>query len=215
MAALGVFLVLAVVLTGLSAYLFRRKALQSRELAWRQFLLPQNPDVVTLDPNTAHSELVLSEDFRKVTWESARPKLPENPDRFSYWRCVLGREGFREGRHCWEVEVEGKVGGDSWWGVGVARESVERKDKVYVSPATGIWALWHSKGQFAALTSPPTPLFPLPRRIWVCLDCTQGLVTFINAHSGGEIFTFPPASFNGDIIRPWFWALAQGAKASL
>ncbi|KAM6106996.1 butyrophilin subfamily 1 member A1-like isoform 3-T3 [Phoenicopterus ruber ruber] len=206
MAALGVFLVLAVVLTGLSAYLFRRKALQSRELAWRQFLLPENPDVVTLDANTAHSQLVLSEHLRRVRWESAGQDLPDTPERFRNWCSVLGREGFREGRHCWEVEVEGKVGDDSSWAVGVARESVERKENRDLSPDGGIWGLKHYYGQFTSLTSLPTPLSGslLPRRIWVCLDCTQGLVTFINAHSGGEIFTFPPASFNGDIIRPWF-----------
>ncbi|KAM6106994.1 butyrophilin subfamily 1 member A1-like isoform 1-T1 [Phoenicopterus ruber ruber] len=234
MAGLGLFLVLSVVLTGLSAYLFRRKALQSRELAkrdaalkkqtaavgeqaallgkrdaalaWRQFLLPENPDVVTLDANTAHSQLVLSEHLRRVRWESAGQDLPDTPERFRNWCSVLGREGFREGRHCWEVEVEGKVGDDSSWAVGVARESVERKENRDLSPDGGIWGLKHYYGQFTSLTSLPTPLSGslLPRRIWVCLDCTQGLVTFINAHSGGEIFTFPPASFNGDIIRPWF-----------
>ncbi|KAM6106986.1 LOW QUALITY PROTEIN: butyrophilin subfamily 1 member A1-like [Phoenicopterus ruber ruber] len=215
MAALGVFLVLSVVLTGLSAYFFRRKALQSRELAWRQFLLPENPDVVTLDPNTAHSKLVLSEDLRRVTRESAGQDLPDTPERFSNRCCVLGREGFREGRHCWEVEVE--VGGGSWWLLGVARESVERKKNMYVIPETGIWALMHWKGQFAALTPSRTTLslFPVPRRIWVCLDCTQGLVTFINADSGGKIFTFPPASFNGDIIRPWFLLEAENTHLCL
>ncbi|KAM6107000.1 butyrophilin subfamily 1 member A1-like [Phoenicopterus ruber ruber] len=264
MAGLGLFLVLSVVLTGLSAYLFRRKALQSRELAkrdaalkkqtaavgeqaallgkkdaaleerdaalveqaaqleerdaalaWRQFLLPENPDVVTLDPNTAHSRLVLSEDLRRVTRKSARPDLPDTPERFSNFRCVLGREGFREGRHCWVVEVE--VGGDSLWAVGVARESVERKQITDLSPEGGIWALRHWKGQFMSLTSPPTPLSLslLPRRIWVCLDCTQGLVTFINADTGGKIFTFPPASFNGDIIRPWFWVHTKKTQLCL
>ncbi|KAM6107049.1 butyrophilin subfamily 1 member A1-like [Phoenicopterus ruber ruber] len=238
MAGLGVLLVLAVVLTGLSTYLFRRKALQSRELeerdaalgeqaaqlgkrdaalAWRQFLLPQNPDVVTLDANTAHSQLVLSEDLRRVTLEWKVPDLPDTPERFSYWRCVLGREGFREGRHCWEVEVEGKVGGDTSWAVGVAREAVDRKEYRDLSPERGIWALGNWEGQFESLTSPPTPLSLslLPRRIWVCLDCTQGLVTFINAHSGGEIFTFPPASFNGDIIRPWFWLETEETQLCL
>ncbi|KAM6106998.1 LOW QUALITY PROTEIN: butyrophilin subfamily 1 member A1-like [Phoenicopterus ruber ruber] len=231
MAALGVFLVLAVVLTGLSAYLFRRKALQSRELeerdaalgkqdaglAWRQFLLPENPDVVTLDPNTAHSELVLSEDLRRVRWESVRQDLPDTPERFRNRCCVLGREGFREGRHCWEVEVEGKVGGYSWWAVGVARESVERKGLTDLSPEGRIWALEHWKGRFMSLTSPPTPLSLslLPSRIWVCLDCTQGLVTFINADTGGKIFTFPPASFNGDIIRPWFLLEAENTQLCL
>ncbi|KAM6038508.1 butyrophilin subfamily 1 member A1-like [Theristicus caerulescens] len=176
-------------------------------VAWRKFLLPENPDVVTLDPDTAHSSLVLLNDLRRVSWESTWPNLPDILKIFHFWGCVLGREGFREGRHCWEVEVEGKVGGDSRWAVGVARESVRRKGRFFRSPKDGVWALQHLKGQFSALTSPRTALslFLVPRRIWVCLDCTQGLVTFINADSGVEIFTFPPASFNGEIIRPWFW----------
>ncbi|NXN58604.1 TRI38 ligase, partial [Rynchops niger] len=58
------------------------------------------------------------------------------------------------------------------------------------SPKGGIWAVRHKKGQFVSLTSPRTvlPLSPLPSRIWVCLDCTQGLVTFLDADTGVEIF---------------------------
>ncbi|XP_054663439.1 butyrophilin subfamily 1 member A1-like isoform X5 [Grus americana] len=176
-------------------------------LAWRKFLLPHNPDVVTLDPNSAHPELVLSADGRSVRRGTARQDLPDTPERFTYWCCVLGQEEFREGRHCWGVEVKGEVGGDSWWGVGVARDSVHRNWYLDLSPAGGIWGVRHMSGQFVSLTSPRTSLspIPIPRRLWVCLDCTQGLVTFIDADSGVEIFTFPPASFNGEIIRPWFW----------
>ncbi|XP_054663435.1 butyrophilin subfamily 1 member A1-like isoform X3 [Grus americana] len=175
--------------------------------AWRKFLLPHNPDVVTLDPNSAHPELVLSADGRSVRRGTARQDLPDTPERFTYWCCVLGQEEFREGRHCWGVEVKGEVGGDSWWGVGVARDSVHRNWYLDLSPAGGIWGVRHMSGQFVSLTSPRTSLspIPIPRRLWVCLDCTQGLVTFIDADSGVEIFTFPPASFNGEIIRPWFW----------
>ncbi|NWQ98012.1 TRI10 protein, partial [Burhinus bistriatus] len=68
--------------------------------------------------------------------------------------------------------------------------SVEKKGDTEFSPAKGIWGVRHLFGQFLSLTSPPTPLSlsPVPRRIWVCLDCTQGLVTFINAVTGAEIF---------------------------
>uniref|UniRef100_A0A8C3K3C4 B30.2/SPRY domain-containing protein n=1 Tax=Calidris pygmaea TaxID=425635 RepID=A0A8C3K3C4_9CHAR len=178
----------------------------SLSLMLRLLLFPA--DVVTLDPNTAHSELVLSEDLRRVkrgiTWQN----LPDTPERFKDLRCVLGRQRFREGRHCWEVEVGEAVGGDSWWGVGVAKESVERKGRVEMSMNSekGIWAVWHRSGQFKALTSPPTNLSvsPVPRRIWVCLDCTRGLVTFLNADTGVEIFTFPPASLHKETLRPWF-----------
>ncbi|XP_074020901.1 butyrophilin subfamily 1 member A1-like [Numenius arquata] len=216
MAALGVFLLLSVVSTALSAYLYRRKVVQSRALeerdetlAWRKFLLPENPDVVTLDPNTTHSKLVLSEDLRSVRCGPTRRNLPDNPERFSYWRCVLGQERFREGRHCWEVERESI--GPSWWGAGVAKESVERKGTVSPSPEEGVWAIeWHD-WQFTALTSPRTdlPCDSYTRRIWVCLDCTQGLVTFFDADTGAEIFTFPPGSFHGETLRPWFWVQSE------
>ncbi|KAM6233296.1 butyrophilin subfamily 2 member A2-like [Porphyrio hochstetteri] len=189
----------------------------SRELAWRNFLLCRGTDVVTLDPNTAYPRLVLSQDGRSVRCGSEWQNLPDTPQRFTYRFCVLGREGFSEGRHCWEVEVKGEVGGGSWWALGVARDSVNRKGDIYVSPKEGIWGVGQFEGMFQSLTSPPTPLSlsQVPSRVWVCLDCPRGLVTFIDGHSGAEIFTFPPASFNAETIRPWFWVGTEGTELCL
>ncbi|XP_044838449.1 zinc finger protein RFP-like [Mauremys mutica] len=165
---------------------------------------------VTLDPDTAHPNLVLSEDRKSVRWGDRRQRLPKNPERFDTCGCVLGCEGFTSGRHCWEVEV----GGGLFWAVGVARESVRRKEGFSLSPKGGIWALqW--LGQFWALTSPETPL-PLsrfPSRIRVCLDCDRGQVTFIDAGDEAPIFTFPPGSIPGERIRPWLWV--GGSRLSL
>ncbi|XP_044840043.1 butyrophilin subfamily 1 member A1-like [Mauremys mutica] len=161
---------------------------------------------VTLDPNTAHPNLVLSEDRKSVRRGDTRQRVPNNPERFDYWACVLGCEGFTLGRHCWEVEVEVEDG--RYWAVGVARESVGRKGRISLSPEGGIWAV-EQLDQFQALTSPVTPL-PLsraPSRIRVCLDCDRGQVTFIDAGDEAPIFTFPPGSVPGERIRPWFWTL--------
>ncbi|NXN22261.1 BT1A1 protein, partial [Nycticryphes semicollaris] len=135
---------------------------------------------VTLDPDTAHSNLVLGEDLRSVRCGPTQLNLPKSTKRFTLQYCVLGKKSFREGRHCWEVEVEGEVEGDSWWAIGVAKESVKRKRRVVLSPEEGVWAIRHQKGKFESLTSDPTPLSLslLSRRILVCLDCTEGLVTF-------------------------------------
>uniref|UniRef100_A0A674ID52 Uncharacterized protein n=1 Tax=Terrapene triunguis TaxID=2587831 RepID=A0A674ID52_9SAUR len=156
---------------------------------------------VTLDPDTAHPILVLSEDWKSVRWGDTRQRLQDNPERFDSDPCVLGCEGFTSGRHCWEVEV----GDGRFWAVGVARESVRRKGEMNCSPKGGIWAVRRWWGQFRALTSPVTPL-PLswaPSRIRVCLDCDRGQVTFIDAGDEAPIFTFPPASFNTERIRLW------------
>ncbi|EOA93041.1 Butyrophilin subfamily 1 member A1, partial [Anas platyrhynchos] len=79
---------------------------------------------VTLDPDTAHPLLVLSQNKSSVRWETERQQLPYTPERFNTSCCVLGREEFREGRHCWLVEVEGEGLKHSGWAVGVARASV-------------------------------------------------------------------------------------------
>ncbi|KAM6228120.1 butyrophilin subfamily 2 member A2-like [Porphyrio hochstetteri] len=186
-------------------------------VAWRKFLLPHTPDVVTLDPNMAHPKLVLSEDGRSVRWGREAQDLPDTPQRFTYRPCVLGQEGFREGRHCWEVEVKGEVAGASWWALGVARHSVNRKGHMHMSSKEGIWGAEYWERKFQSLTSPRTPLSlsRVPSRVWVCLDCPRGLVTFIDGHSGAEIFTFPPASFNAETIRPWFGVGTEGTELCL
>uniref|UniRef100_A0A674IAZ3 Tripartite motif containing 39 n=1 Tax=Terrapene triunguis TaxID=2587831 RepID=A0A674IAZ3_9SAUR len=186
----------------------RGSSLGSRTVPARTGLLgsvrngPSLPQVnVTLDPDTAHPILVLSEDWKSVRWGDTRQRLQDNPERFDSDPCVLGCEGFTSGRHCWEVEV----GDGRFWAVGVARESVRRKGEMNCSPKGGIWAVRRWWGQFRALTSPVTPL-PLswaPSRIRVCLDCDRGQVTFIDAGDEAPIFTFPPASFNTERIRLW------------
>ena len=58
---------------------------------------------LTLDPNTAHSELSLSDNNRKVTCVGEDLKYPHHPDRFTYWEQVMCKESLI-GRSYWEVE---------------------------------------------------------------------------------------------------------------
>uniref|UniRef100_A0A8B9I684 Uncharacterized protein n=1 Tax=Anser brachyrhynchus TaxID=132585 RepID=A0A8B9I684_9AVES len=181
-------------------------------------LAPSVPAVkVTLDPHTAHPLLVLSQDNSSVRWEREWQQVPDTPERFNNRWCVLGHEEFREGRHFWEVDVEGKREKYSSWAVGVGRVSVKRKGYFKRCTEEGIWAVQYKEGQLMSLTSPPThlSLSPVPTRIWVCLDCTQQQVSFINADNGVEIFTFTAASFNGESIRPWFWLRTLGIQLCL
>ncbi|XP_034645225.1 E3 ubiquitin-protein ligase TRIM7-like [Trachemys scripta elegans] len=158
---------------------------------------------VTLDPDTAHPQLILSEDRKHVRRGNTPQRLPNNPERFDTACCVLTCEGFTSGRHCWEVEM----GGGRCWAVGVARESVNRKRGLSFNPKEGIWAVqWLHGDQYQARTSPETTvsLGRVPSRIRVCLDCDEGQMAFFSVENKAPIFTFPPASFNGERIRPWF-----------
>uniref|UniRef100_A0A493SXX7 B30.2/SPRY domain-containing protein n=1 Tax=Anas platyrhynchos platyrhynchos TaxID=8840 RepID=A0A493SXX7_ANAPP len=192
---------------------------QAAELAWRRCLLPQNRVKVTLDADTAHRDLIVSEDHRSVRWEIELKDIPDTDERFESRCCVLGYEEFRDGRHWWEVEVEGegKRERNSCWAVGVARVSVKRKGVLNMNPEEGIWAVQYDEGQLMSLTSPRTPLSlsPVPTRIWICLDCTQQHLSFINADNGVEIFTFTAANFDKKPIRPWFLLWTQGIQLCL
>uniref|UniRef100_A0A8C3CI39 Uncharacterized protein n=1 Tax=Cairina moschata TaxID=8855 RepID=A0A8C3CI39_CAIMO len=231
--ALALVLVLLSVSIGLGVYLFRKQGKLAAQ-GWSggrngdqacpglssapDGLAPSVPAVtVTLDPDTAHPLLVVSQDNSSVRWEKEWQQVPDTPVRFDNRWCVLGHQKFTDGRHWWKVKVEGEMGKYSSWAVGVSRESVKRKGYFKRRTEEGIWALQYKEGQLISLTSPPTPLSlsPVPTRIWVYLDCTQQQVSFINADNGVQIYTFTAASFNGASICPWFWLRTEGIQLCL
>ncbi|XP_067321497.1 zinc finger protein RFP-like [Anolis sagrei] len=160
---------------------------------------------VTLDPDTAHPQLILSEDCRRVTFGKKKQNLPDNPERFSDDPYVLGQEGFTGGRHFWEV----LVGSEEGWTVGVARKSVERKDLDHSGPEAGIWEVgkWGREYHFSSNNNeyPCLILNEEPKRIRVTLNYEGRQVTFYDADSAAMIFECPPASFSGETLLPLFY----------
>ncbi|NXI42582.1 A33 protein, partial [Galbula dea] len=143
---------------------------------------------LTLDPETAHPRLLLSEDLQKVRWEATHQPLPHHPKRFDSSRCVLTREGFTSGRSYWEVEVnQGEV-----WALGLAKESLRRKGRISFNPQVGIWAVGQCGDIYQALTSPPSPISleaPL-QVVGVYLDYEEGQVVFFDGKKEEAIFTY-------------------------
>ncbi|XP_044839286.1 E3 ubiquitin-protein ligase TRIM39-like [Mauremys mutica] len=156
---------------------------------------------VTLDPDTAHPSLVLSEDRKRVRLGDKCQDLPDNPERFDTYRVfVLGAEGFAGGRCYWEVEVGDKTG----WELGVCRESLSRKGQVTYTPEAGYWVVVLRDGEYEACTYPSTPL-PVsvrPSRVGIFLDYEAGEVLFYNVTDRSHLFTFTD-TFSGK-LRPYF-----------
>ncbi|XP_030053314.1 E3 ubiquitin-protein ligase TRIM39 isoform X2 [Microcaecilia unicolor] len=169
---------------------------------------------LTVDPLTAHVQLVLSRDKRTMKYVEDALFFSENPERFNGKPCALARQGFFHGLHYWEVEV----GGGVYWTVGAAKESVRRKGTFMIKPSGGIWAiglLGMYRDEYWAFTSTDTPLDPKesPSIIGVFLDCDKGQISFFNAKSMETLFVFN-ACFT-EKIYPFFCVGAVGTELRL
>ncbi|KAI4893102.1 hypothetical protein NFI96_025814 [Prochilodus magdalenae] len=143
---------------------------------------------VTLDPNTAHPNLILSDDLTSLRLTPEKQQLPDNPERFDTGVCVLGSEGFNSGTHCWDVEV----GDSESWFLGVMTEFAQRKGDIYSS--SGVWFVWYYNGKYGARSTPQLPTLlsvaQKLQRIRVQLDWNRGELSFSDLLTNTHLHTF-------------------------
>ncbi|XP_070785451.1 E3 ubiquitin-protein ligase TRIM21-like [Enoplosus armatus] len=157
---------------------------------------------VTLDPDTAHSALILSDDDKQVHHGVMKKNLSDNPQRFNPSCCVLGKQSFSCGRFYFEVQVKGKTR----WTVGVAKESIKRKGIIPLCPENGHWTIWLKNGDdYAALVGSPLPLSlnSKPQTVGVFVDYEEGLVSFYDADAADLLYSFTGCSFT-EKLYPFF-----------
>ncbi|XP_074862408.1 E3 ubiquitin-protein ligase TRIM69 [Carettochelys insculpta] len=160
-------------------------------IVWKEMksILAPGLSLVTLDPKTAHPNLVLSEDLRCVRHEDTKQMLPDTPERFDSSVAVLGSKGFTSGKQYWEVEVENKPK----WTLGVVKESINRKGNNTLSPMNGYWLIGlRNRNKLKALDTPVRglTLSTSLSKIGVHLDYEAGQVSFYDANKMSHIYTF-------------------------
>ncbi|XP_051743928.1 nuclear factor 7, brain-like isoform X2 [Ctenopharyngodon idella] len=134
---------------------------------------------VILDPNTAHPSLVLSDDLTIMACGLINQLLPNNPERFDKYLCVLGSEGFNSGTHCWDVEVDER----SSWSLGVTTASKRRKGRVFFN--ADVWSVMYGPFQL--------PGFRVKQKlecVRVDLDYDRGTVSFSDPVTNTHLHTF-------------------------
>ncbi|XP_034528918.1 E3 ubiquitin-protein ligase TRIM39-like [Notolabrus celidotus] len=150
---------------------------------------------VTLDPETAHPKLILSQDGKQVYHGDVCQTVEDSPKRITQCFGVLGKQSFSSGRFYYEVQVEGKTD----WVLGVARESIHRKKTSRFSPQKGFWTISLKDGcEYKALVDSDPIHLSLSsnlQRVGVFVDYEEGLVCFYDVDASALIFSFTGCNF--------------------
>ncbi|CAL8238671.1 unnamed protein product, partial [Lota lota] len=148
---------------------------------------------VTLDPDTAHSSLILSEDGKQVHHGGVRKILPDNPKSFTEKLFVLTRQSFSSGRFYFEVQVKDKTE----WCLGVVRESINRSSAIKPIPKNGYWTILFNKEVLVFRGNPYVrlPLRAELQKVGVFVDYDEGLVSIYDVEARVHIYSATCCTF--------------------
>ncbi|XP_048856990.1 tripartite motif-containing protein 16-like [Brienomyrus brachyistius] len=168
---------------------------------------------LTLDPNTAHRYLSLSEGNRKVTLGAEQP-YPDHPERFDRWYQVLCRESLT-GRCYWETKWSGE-GAE----IGVTYKGFDRKGRsahcklgyndkswmLFCSPHS--YSVWHNKKETDIFIEPSES-----RKVGVYLDRAAGTLSFYRVSSDGLTLLYSFTSSFTEPLCAGFWVYPNSSMS--
>ncbi|CAJ1077059.1 tripartite motif-containing protein 16-like [Xyrichtys novacula] len=168
---------------------------------------------ITLDPNTANRNLLLSDGNRRATRTLGQlQSYPDHPDRFTRWFQVLSRESLT-GRCYWEVDWSGvrvyvavayktiRRDGDSWdclFGLN------DKSWRLFCSK--DIYRFGHNK-VFTDVSGPPSS------RVGVYLDHRAGILSFYSVSETMTLLHRVQTTFTEPLHAGlWFWSYGASAE---
>ncbi|XP_073669261.1 E3 ubiquitin-protein ligase TRIM16-like [Paramisgurnus dabryanus] len=166
----------------------------------------------TLDSNTVHKNIQLSDGNRTATRTNTDHQYPDHPDRFDYWMQVLCRESLC-GRCYWEVEWSGQVF------ISVSYKSISRKEwgnECVFGYNDQSWSLYCT--DFSCLFTHNIKLTELPVvlsscRIGVYVDHSKGSLSFYSVSNTMNLIHRVNTTFTQPLY-PGFRIISGSGKLS-
>nr|XP_046235500.1 E3 ubiquitin-protein ligase TRIM41-like [Scatophagus argus] len=149
---------------------------------------------VTMDPYTANSRLMVSEDGKQLRYYNGRLSLTALfGRRFLYHQFVLGNEGFSSGRFYYEVQISGC----KHCVLGVVKESLDREMLGVPTSEDGAWTFFTMNDQyFGSFVDHPLNLRQRPQTVGVFVDYEKGEVSFYDVDARTLIYSYRGCTFS-------------------
>ncbi|XP_048024153.1 stonustoxin subunit beta-like [Megalobrama amblycephala] len=157
---------------------------------------------LTLDPNTAHTYLALSEENRKITYMREEQPYPDHPERFDEVHQVLCRESLT-GRCYWEAEWSGCAD------ISVTYKGIGRKggsEDCKFGTNENSWRLYCSDDKFTVCHNNNKTKTRVPsgssKRVGVYVDMSAGTMSFYSVSDTNKLTHIH--TFNTTITEPLY-----------
>ncbi|XP_067313540.1 tripartite motif-containing protein 16-like [Pseudorasbora parva] len=168
---------------------------------------------LTLNLNTVHKHLRLSERNREITYTDTDQPYPDHPDRFGGYSQMLCRESVC-GRCYWETEWSGSVY------ISVSYKSISRKgwvDECWFGHNDQSWSLLCSSSSYSFIhnnTHTVLPVKPISDRIGVYVDPSAGTLSFYSVSGDTMSLIHTVQTTFTQTLYPGFW-VRSGSSVKL
>ncbi|NXG53656.1 TRI25 ligase, partial [Psilopogon haemacephalus] len=168
---------------------------------------------ITLDFNTAHYKVVLSDKYTKMAVSDTPMSYSYHPKRFTDCPQVLGFQCFKRGIHYWEVEMQQ----NNFCGIGICYGSMDRQGpESRLGRNSSSWCIEWFNSKISSWHNDVEKCLPNTKatKIGVLLHCEGGFVLFLAVGEKQNVIYKFKAQFT-EALYPAFWLFSSGTILSL
>lgn len=183
------------------------------------FLAKSRPELLeyavkfSLDYNTAHNKVALSENYTVASVADLPLNYQPHPKRFTYCSQVLGLHCYKKGIHYWEVELQK----NNFCGVGICYGSMPRQGPdSRLGRNSASWCVEWFNTKISAWHNNVEKTLPSTKatRVGVLLNCDHGFVIFFAVTDKVYVMYKFKVDFT-EAVYPAFWVFSAGATLSV
>ncbi|NXE79964.1 TRI25 ligase, partial [Cochlearius cochlearius] len=168
---------------------------------------------ITLDYNTAHNKVILSERYTKMSVSDTPLNYNHHPQRFTDCSQVLGFQCFKRGIHYWEVELQQ----NNYCGIGICYGSMHRQgSESRLGRNSSSWCIEWFNSKISSWHNDVEKCLPNVKatKIGVLLHCEGGFVIFTAVGEKHNLIYKFKTEFT-EALYPAFWIFSSGTVLSL